>query len=353
MLKHCLSLSLATLALSTTAHAGGYAYQWNSCSSSGCSASTSYAYNSAGGTHSISRTSAGRYSVSLGSVGGAGGNVQVVAYGTSAVACNLSTWGSSGSTATASVRCNSLAGTATDSSFVILYQNHPTWYNTAAESAYLWTSSTAGAVSSSYSYNSTGGSNTVAHPSTGTYTVTLNGLNSANANVLVTPYGTGTNRCRVGGWSASSSATTVTVQCNTAAGVAADSQFALSVATGDIPVGIAGTYGANYGAWAYVTSAASISSTWCTNTWSGSCDLVGTKVSTGRYKVMIPYVPYLYSAPLVSTYGSTAKSCRVRSWAAASSGSGTDVYVDCYSGTGTLSDTAFTLVYNTFQTPLI
>ena len=67
---------------------------------------------------------------------------------------------------------------------------------------------------------------TVTTSGTGVYAVAFDGTHPAIRSVQITGYGSNSNTCKVGSWGAS----TVTVLCFTAAGVAVNSNFTITVA---------------------------------------------------------------------------------------------------------------------------
>jgi hypothetical protein len=83
-----------------------------------------YGYNSRGGAVDVTRSSVGMYAVDFVGLGGrtvAGGNVQVTAYSTLNIVCNVYDWASSGVNFTAYVRCfTTTSGLVADSDFTIL-----------------------------------------------------------------------------------------------------------------------------------------------------------------------------------------------------------------------------------------
>ena len=109
-------------------------------------------------------------------------------------------------------------------------------YAATTGSAYVWASSPGNpsyTADAGYSYNSTGGVNTVTHDGTGAgqYTVNLPGLGGFSGTVLVTAYGGNSNSCKVARWGPSPSNSTIQqvhVQCFTISGAAVDSQYTVS-----------------------------------------------------------------------------------------------------------------------------
>lgn len=108
-------------------------------------------------------------------------------------------------------------------------------YAATTGSAYVWAgspSSPSYTPAAGYSFNSTGGVNTITHDTTGAgqYTVNLPGLGGFSGTVLVTAYG-GANSCTVVRWGPSPSNSTIQqvhVQCFTVGGAPVDSAYTVS-----------------------------------------------------------------------------------------------------------------------------
>ena len=109
-------------------------------------------------------------------------------------------------------------------------------YAATTGSAYVWAGSPSNpsyTPAAGYSFNSTGGVNTITHDGTGPgqYTVNLPGLGSWSGTVLVTAYGGDSNSCKVARWGPSPSNSTIQqvhVQCFTISGAAVDSAYTVS-----------------------------------------------------------------------------------------------------------------------------
>lgn len=90
--------------------------------------SSFYSYNaqSRSGGNSVTRTAVGQYTVTCRSVGGgvawgAGGHVQVTAYGGDADYCKVVSWVTGGPDFSATVRCFNPAGALSDNQFDLLF----------------------------------------------------------------------------------------------------------------------------------------------------------------------------------------------------------------------------------------
>ena len=85
--------------------------------------SATYAFNSAGGPITATRSGMGQYAITfagLGGAGTAGGNVQVTAYGSTSDFCKVASWGSGGDDFTANVLCFKVTGAPVDMRYTIL-----------------------------------------------------------------------------------------------------------------------------------------------------------------------------------------------------------------------------------------
>ena len=203
--------------------------------------STAVSYNSAGGSNSVSIARTGVFQVTLSGLGNSlNSNIQVNAVNTDGTGhyCTSDGWYSDNDVdVTAYVDCFDSSGNPLTEDFTLFYQARTT-APPSGSIAFLWANDPTIAIgstyipASSYSYNSTGGTNKVHHKATGVYLVHLPGL-SDHGNVQVTAYGDGTAaRCEVKGWSAQGTGTDVSVYCVNAANVATDEYFDLSYTDG-------------------------------------------------------------------------------------------------------------------------
>jgi hypothetical protein len=190
-------------------------------------------FNSTGGTNTVVRNSTGNYTVRMPGLGATiGGTVLVTAFGTDSKTCKVTGWGSSGTRLDASVQCHTAAGAVSDSQFTVTYANRLSNLGvTGAKIGYLWAhdpTSASYTPTSTYSFNSSGGSNTVTRNGVGNYTVHLPGIGDNNGHVQVTAYGSGSERCKSGGWSSSGGTLDASVVCFTPAGAAVDTLYTVS-----------------------------------------------------------------------------------------------------------------------------
>ncbi|MEO6809050.1 MAG: M6 family metalloprotease domain-containing protein [Isosphaeraceae bacterium] len=85
--------------------------------------SVTYAYNSAGGAITVTRTGTGVYSMKFAGLGGggkAGGHVQVTAYGSAGETANVANWLSVGADFVVNVRCFNSAGKPVDARYNVM-----------------------------------------------------------------------------------------------------------------------------------------------------------------------------------------------------------------------------------------
>jgi hypothetical protein len=195
----------------------------------------SYSYNSTGGAISVAHSGTGSYVVTLAGINPAG-NAQAHAHGSSD-RCRTTAWLNNGGGTNVYVACTTAGGTPVDTTFVVHYY-HASGTD-SQETAYLWADQPTKASyqpSLPYSYNSTGGTNTIAHGvAPGDYLVYLPGLVNLGGNAHVTAYGGGSGYCKLGGWYQLPSGTYVNVLCFDGNGDPADTRFSLRYTNGHLP----------------------------------------------------------------------------------------------------------------------
>lgn len=309
--------------------------------------SASYQYNSSGETNQINRLAPGQYRIDLPGLATSGGTVHAVAYGGNHY-CKVVGWGASSGRQRIRVNCFSLDGRPVDGQFTLLFYKESRgaiWAN-----AYLWANQPlveAYTPSTAYQWNSKGLLNTVRRLGVGQYQVTLPGLNVPGGTVLVTAYGSGTERCKVGEWNRLGNDTVVNVYCFDVSGNPVDTTFTLSFMT-DVGLGIRVSEDQHYGGYVRANQPANSSYTpdrvYQLNT-AGGLNTI-TRSSTGTYTINFPSLAPASSTALVLAYGSGSECCTVQRWSSDSRG-GTNVNVQCFSRLGNLTDTRFTLVYLT------
>jgi hypothetical protein len=84
---------------------------------------TTYQYNSSGSSvnNTVTRSSAGVYTVHMPNLAGVEGNVHVSAYGPGTAECKVASWTSSGTARLVAVRCFTTGGALVDSRFTATY----------------------------------------------------------------------------------------------------------------------------------------------------------------------------------------------------------------------------------------
>ena len=100
----------------------------------------------------------------------------------------------------------------------------------------------------SWQFNSSGKVNSVTHPSTGVYAVTMPGSGSAGNNqgtVKVSLTGSAPGSCQLGSWTATTTAQKITVRCFDQAGTLKDLPFTVAYARGNNLMGRGGLEDAN------------------------------------------------------------------------------------------------------------
>ena len=227
---------VAGLAAATTARAQSIGYV----ETLGGNISSAVDYNSAGGSNSLAVIGTGLFQVTLPGLGnGIDSNVQVNAVETNGQGhyCTSDGWFSSnGVDVTADVACFDASGNPLLADFSLFYQARTSPPPSGAM-AFLWGDQPGIAIGSSYapdasySYNSTGGGNSVTHEGTGIYFAFLPGFRQSG-NVQVTAYGGSAARCEVADWYQNRAGANVSVYCVNAAGAATDGYFSLSYTVG-------------------------------------------------------------------------------------------------------------------------
>ena len=301
-------------------------------------------WNSTSGAITTSKLGTGQYQVDFAGQSSTNANAQVVAYGSSSTRCKLVT-NAVGTTYTRwLVLCHDAAGALTDSAFNIL-TDHRTGSGSAG-SAYL-TSSMSGSVSDSF--NSGGGTNTVAVDSTGVYTVTMPGFTSANSSVHVTATGLNGNRCQVGSWGL----TTVRVRCFDASGAPANTGFSIARRPSSLIDGQIGGHGWVSGG--TLPSGYTLTTGSCPNNIpqpmtlaAGGNDIVMTLPDA----TLPPGGGWPDVMPIVTAYGAGTNTCKVVGWGV--SGTTASATVRCFDNAGVqvnASTTPFTFTFTSKHFP--
>jgi hypothetical protein len=205
--------------------------------------SMSFQANSTDGTNTIVRSGPGAYVVTFPGLGwpltppsrGAGGNVQVTAYGAGPARCKVERWDSDGSTLTVKVLCFTAAGAPVDSRYTVLYQADELPGGNDAGYALV---TAAGAAPTQFQVNSSGPAvlNTVTHTGgSGLYRIVLPGLAVSGGNLQVTGYGPGSVHCKVRSLNHDDvpGETVVVVGCHNSTGTLVDSAFSIAYTSAD------------------------------------------------------------------------------------------------------------------------
>ena len=331
---------------------GEHGWVWaNKASSASYAPAAGYQFNSTGASNTVTRSGRGNYTVRFAGLGGSGGNVQVTAYGSGASYCKSAGWWNSGSDLLAAVRCFGADGSPANARFDALFNRERITGASGTTSAYLWANWPTVAdyaPAAAYSYNDTGAVNRVRRDSTGHYTVALPGIAGDSASVLVTAYGSTSDRCKTAGWYGVAGTMLVTVRCTDAAGSPADSTFNLSYTARGVP-GLDSSHGEdNAGAYAWANDSASASyaphSSYAGNDLGG--ELRARRIATGVYKLDIPRAVAVGSdTVLVTAYGMDSAHCKVGGWSRGSTK--TTATVRCFDAAGSPSDARFTATYVT------
>jgi hypothetical protein len=302
---------------------------------------TAYNRSSSGAFNTVTRTAVGVYTVRFVGAGGAGGMVNVTAWGSLNTNCKVSFWGASGNDETATVRCFTGAGVATDAFFSASYaapKQNPgdigfVWANNATSAAYT--------PSLGFQFNSSGATNTIVRSGVGNYLVYLPWLgNAASGHVKVTAYGSDSNICKVGWWGQQGGLRIINVLCYTAAGVAADSLYTLTYVSSLAHLGVTG--GAGGYVWNNFLSPAigvpvTPSTVYQWNSTGGTNTV--TRWGTGSYTVSFPGLNINNGNAQATAYGGGGNRCAVSTWGA--SATGMDVNVICSTPAGVAVDSLF------------
>ena len=274
----------------------------------------------------------------------------MVAWGTDATRCKVQSWFQSGSDELVNVLCHTPAGVPTNSRFVVRYGRGSTF--PGAPGAYLWANqpSTASyAPTSAYSFNSTGGTNTITRAAAGTYTVNLPGLGGANGSVLVTAHGSSSTHCNVTLWGSSPGNRPIEVRCWSTAGVLTDSTFSLAFDG----AAITGFNDVGAFAWANDTASASYtpSASYSYNSGAFVCSSgqnSAGKLGTGRYFMRHTAIGAVDSTVHVTArnFPGAADYCKIESWVSWN-GNGVEVTSRCFDSTGAAKDSEYAESYYT------
>ena len=192
--------------------------------------------------------------------------------------------------------------------------------------AYAWIpTGSATAVSATYSLNPAGAI-TLAHPATGSYTVTF-----ANSGIgtgwmaMASAYGSTGNYCNTAGWGGSA----VSVSCFNSGGVAADSAFTVLAASNQNDKQIAFSWANNATSPSYTPNAS--------YSYNPAGTILITRSATGTYQVVFNGLSGNGGTVQVSAYASNA-TCNSADW-----GGSFLANVNCYDPTGKPVDSLFSI----------
>ncbi len=247
------------------------------------------------------------------------------------------------------VECFNSAGTPTASSQTILAVNSANLKNIS----YAYAPAN-GAVDLSLSYNQNGAASTAsgppilgAHPSTGVYTVTFNGLSGSGGAVQVTSVSSTNGRCYANGWSSNllntSISATITIYCTNAAGKPEDTGYLVYF----IP---AGATPQNLGyAWASNATQSSYApvSVFAYNPNGGAINF--TRSAVGNYAATFAgaYAQLggnVQVSAVNTNSGAVANYCKVSSWGTGLAPADLLVNVLCFDGTGAAADSQYSVL---------
>jgi len=293
-------------------------------------------FSTTGGAITAINDFAGGYRVTLGNMSdaGTGGNVQVVALGANNVRCKTSGWAPSGASMVVNVRCHTPNGFLTNSEFFVRFAKvfAAAGFGTGA---YMRTTA-AFAPGVEFSWNSTGGVNTVFQEGTGKYTVTLPGLARRGGGVQITAIGTTGPHCKVLDWFDSGGSELVRVRCFEINGAPVDARFSLNFIGNEQSVGIR-----NRGAFVWASSPEletySPPAEWSKNTGNvaGTCTAVnvaGRIIPNGPFVIFHQNMSILGASPHVTAYGDNPNYCKLVGLTA--QGTGAQVRTECFSPNG-------------------
>lgn len=339
------SLEVTTQALSTN----NFGFAWSNQLTGTFNPNATWAANTGGGPITISSSATGVYAVTFGGLGGPSGNAQVVAHGTDNSRCKVQSWYQSGADERVNVLCHTPAGDPVNSRFVVRYGRTTASF----PSAYLWADQQSAASytpTSAYSFNSTGGTNTITRSAPGTYTVNLPGLGGANGSVMVTAHGASSTHCNVVSWASFTSNRPIQVRCWSTAGVLTDSTFSLAFDG----AAVTGYHDVGAFAWANDATSASYtpSSSYSYNSGMYACDggfNTAGKLSTGRYFMRHSTIPAIESTAHVTARSAAgaADYCKVESWGLVNGEA--EVKTRCFDASGAAKDSEYAESYYTTE----
>jgi hypothetical protein len=328
------------------------------------SLSSGYSFNSQGATNTATRVGTGDYRVTLPRLDAGGGTLQVTSFFGGSKRCKALSWNTVIGGLQAAVRCFNPNGTPADSQFTMSYVRRSGTMPNGGGYAYAnQPSSLSYNPPADFSWNSSGQAITITRPAgtagAGIYTVRFAGQSFGQSTVQVTAMGSGTNYCKVNGWFTE----TVGVRCFTSSGTPSDTQFTLLVSP-QSPVGAPSFAHASAdqpnNANQYVPAVHN--ETFQKNVIHGSTDAVGRVVvarqfsgaSTGAYRVTFNGMRLDTNRGdgkanvQVSADGTNSNYCNVDNFGGTTSHGWATI--NCYTASGTLVNTPFTVSFNSLYT---
>lgn len=302
-----------------------------------------HSYNSSGESINVKRLSTGSYQIDF-----AGlyiddlypTDVQVSAVSTNGY-CMIATWDNEGANGVARmyVGCFDASGNAADAQFNLLYQWEGAPFGSHDKGlAFLWEGNPKAAhheAESAYSFNSTGGTNSITRNGVGDYIALFPGLTKAGGNVQVSAVALHPTaiRCKAAGWSTNSTGTRVHVLCFGSGGPV-NSWFSASYSIGT-PVVHSGL-----GAYAFADKTNSTSTYQPAPQYNGysSAEVMAEKAGAGKYDVMIPGANGLSTSTVLATsVGNNSGYCNISS--------ANPIEITCYKQGGTPMGSKFSLTF--------
>jgi hypothetical protein len=333
----------------------GWGYVWaHAPSLSSYTPSLLHQFNSAGEVNTITRTSTGVYKVHFPDLDASGGTALVTAYGADNVTCKVANLAATGTVAEMLVRCFNSSGAPADASFTASLV-HAIPKLLSMPMAYVWANNPSAA---SYTpslprqFNPTGAFNTITRTGTGSYSVRLPGLGAQAGHAQVSAYGSGSERCRVGGISPNGTDQQVWINCVNQIGWAVDTQFVMTYVQDTSIVGFDVNEpgdGAFPPTTAYAfanepTTASYIPAlqrqNYQYNTTGGTTTI--TRLGVGDYQVSFPGQDLARGHVQVGAYGwynGGGKYCKVQEW------NPDGVRVQCYDATGIAADSYYMVTF--------
>src|SRR5579859_7315257 len=156
-------------------------------------------YNSTGGAVTSTHLRTGQYEVTFDKLSFVGGDVQVSSL--QGIPCVVVSWGPQNTALAVFVNCYNQFGDLVDAGFEALVTQVRSKPNGVLD--YDWVYQSSGRLTGSFEYNSSHKVNSVRHPATGEYVVTMPGPGRKGASqgtVSVTAYGGGGGSCQVARW---------------------------------------------------------------------------------------------------------------------------------------------------------